>query len=119
MLTYPWALQSGALGPLAGHLAPLAGAELARRSVPHVAVMPRRALVQAAAAARDALLAALTVSSDLRLALKVNGVTGQNTTGTRSVRIQTSTGIVVEFPAAEGAELKLANPRRLFVSPCC
>lgn len=53
-----WAVDPSTLGPLAEHLAPVAGAELAPGGVPHVAVVTHGALIQAAPLGGGALVAA-------------------------------------------------------------
>lgn len=65
-----WAFHSSALGPLAEDLTPAAGAELAARAVPHVAVVPHGALVQAAPLGGGAFVAALTGALHFGLTLR-------------------------------------------------
>lgn len=74
--THLRALHSSALGPLAVDLTPAAGAEVAARAVPHVAVVVHRALVQAAPLGGGALIAALAGALHLGVALR--GATGRS-----------------------------------------
>lgn len=74
--THLRALHSSALGPLAEDLAAAAGAEVAARAVPHVAVVVRRALVQAAPLGGSAFITALTGALHLGVALR--GETGRS-----------------------------------------
>lgn len=68
--TYPWALRSGALDPLAQHLTPFTHAELTTRAVPHIAMVTDDALIEAAAFRRDTIFTALAGSLDLCLTLR-------------------------------------------------
>ena len=67
---YLLALNTTALGPLADHLTPVAGTELAARAVPHVAAVTHRALVQAASLGGGAFITALTSSLHFGLTLR-------------------------------------------------
>lgn len=70
-----WAFSSAALGPLAEHLTPGAGAELAARAVPHVSMVTHHALVLAAPLGSGTFITAPT--GPLHFGLTLHGDTVQ------------------------------------------
>lgn len=67
---YLLALNTTAFGPLADHLTPVAGTELAARAVPHVTAVTHRTLVQAASLGGGAFITALTSTPHIGLTLR-------------------------------------------------
>lgn len=72
--TYPWALQSGTLHPLAQDLTPLTHAELATCAVPHIAMVTDDTFIATAVFRCDTHFTALADLLDLHLTLRTTHV---------------------------------------------